>query len=231
MRQWNKIYKSEGAGFTSSLGYWSQLVSFLKAKKVNSILDLGCGTGSHMLELAKQGFQVSGFDVSQKGIDIAQQQFNQNNLKADFKVGSMHERLPFSDDFFDAVLSLRTINHGTKRELEYTIGEIYRVVKPNGYLFLTTIKIPGRKKILGLTKLNGLPVEIIAPYTYKPVAGREVGITHFMFNKQSLSEMFRNFQIQNMWVEYGKKHWERYYCMLAQKPRFFELIGHEQFHC
>lgn len=217
MKQWDKIYKSEGLSFTSNLSYWPQLISFLKTQKIHTILDLGCGTGFHMLELAKQGFRVTGFDLSKKAINIAKKRFNKKSIEADFKVGSMHEKFPFPNDYFDSILSLRTINHATKKELKYTISEMYRVIRPGGYLFLTTIKIPGRKKILGPTKLNNLPVEIIAPYTYKPTAGREVGITHFMFNKRLLRKMFASFQVHNIWIEYGKKHWEKYYCMLAQK--------------
>jgi len=71
MKQWDKIYKLEGLSFTSNLSYWPQLISFLKTQKINTILDLGCGTGFHMLELAKQGFRVTGFDLSKKAINIA----------------------------------------------------------------------------------------------------------------------------------------------------------------
>ena len=42
-------------------------------------------------------------------------------------------------------------------------------------------------------------------------------IVHFMFNKQLLRRMFHGFTLQNLWVEYGQKRWEKYYCLLAQK--------------
>ena len=37
----------------------------------NSILDIGCGTGSHALELAKRGYRVTGVDLSQSMLDQA----------------------------------------------------------------------------------------------------------------------------------------------------------------
>jgi SAM-dependent methyltransferase len=41
--------------------------------KPNSVLDIGCGTGTHSLELAKRGYKMTGVDLSQSMIDIAKQ--------------------------------------------------------------------------------------------------------------------------------------------------------------
>ena len=38
---------------------------------VNDILDIGCGYGRHSIDLAKQGFRVTGIDISQRAIEIA----------------------------------------------------------------------------------------------------------------------------------------------------------------
>ena len=217
MNQWNTIYHSEGIKFSSNLDYWSSLIDFLKKNKCKNVLDLGCGVGSHALQLTKNGFSVTGFDISEEGVKVARKLFSETKLKGEFVVGSIHNEFPFAENTFDCVLSLRTINHATKDEIEFTANEIFRVLKPGGFLFLTTIKIPGRKNILGPTKLNSLCVEIIAPFTYRPIDGKEIGITHFMFNKQLIKRMFRRFTISKLWVEFGQKHWEKYYCLLARK--------------
>jgi 2-polyprenyl-3-methyl-5-hydroxy-6-metoxy-1,4-benzoquinol methylase len=220
MNQWNTIYHSEGLKFSSNLDYWSSLIDFLKKNNCNNVLDLGCGAGSHALQLAKNGFSVTGFDISEEGIEVAREIFSETKLKAEFIVGSMHNEFPFAQNTFDCILSLRTINHGTRDKIEFAANEIFRVLKPGGYLFLTTIKISGRKNILGTTKLNGLGVEIIAPFTYRPTEGKEMGITHFMFNKKLIKEVFREFTIHKLWVEFGQRRWERYYCLLAQKSPY-----------
>jgi ubiquinone/menaquinone biosynthesis C-methylase UbiE len=217
MSRWDKIYRQEGESFKSELSYRPDLINLLKENQCRRVLDLGCGTGAHALKLAQEGFQVTGFDVSPKAIDLARSLFKKNNCQAKFVIGSMHQQFPFAANSFDCVLSLRTINHGTRKQIKFTLNQIWRVLRPKGYLFLTTIKILGRKKIPGPTKLNGLPVNIIAPYTYQPTAGKEVGITHFMFNQALLKQMLAKFKIKNLWLEQGSKHWEKYYCVLAQK--------------
>lgn len=218
MKQWNKIYKNLGKDFASKLTEWDKFVKFLKKNKVCKVLDIGCGTGEHLLSLAKEEFKVWGFDLSPEAIKIAKKSFAESNLAADLKVASMHKKFPYKDNGFDAVYSLRTLNHCKRENIEATIKEVCRVLRPGGLIFITVIKILGRKKIIGKTKLNTLPVEIIAPYTYIPLEGKEKGIIHFLFNKQLLREVFSQFKILDIWINYGSKPWEKYYCLLARKP-------------
>lgn len=218
MSQWDEIYQSEGIKYSSSLKYWSSLIRFFQQNDVDKVLDLGCGSGKHLLDLAKKGFRTYGLDVSQKAIYLAKQTFSNHKLKARFQIHSMHEKLPYPDNYFDATISLRTINHGTINQIKMLIEEIKRIIRPGGYIFITTLMIPGRKKRLGLTTLNSLSVKMIEPRTFIPLEGKETGVIHYIFNKEILLRVFSDFQIIKFWIEYGQKKWERYYCLLAQKP-------------
>lgn len=218
MSKWDSIYQSEKDNFSSSLESLKNIMLFFKKNNVHSILDLGCGIGEHSLYLAKNGFDVVGFDISSEAIKLAKQKLDkEKNLSVKFLQGSMYNKLPSKDNYFDAVISLRTINHGTQEQIWYIISEIYRILKKDGYIFITVIKINGRKNILGETKLNNLPVKMIAPYTYIPLEGKEKGILHFMFNKKVLFAFFKKFKVIKFWINQGVRHWENYYCLLAQK--------------
>ena len=55
-------------------------------KNIQNILDIGCGTGSHSVLLAKKGFSITGIDRSKQALDIAREKFNANNQKGEFLI-------------------------------------------------------------------------------------------------------------------------------------------------
>lgn len=215
--QWNKIYRTGGAKYSSRLKYWPSLIKFFKQNNVNKVLDVGCGAGKHLFGLARRGFEVYGMDSSNEGIAAARRIFTSQGWTADFKVHSLPKPLPYPKEYFDTVISLRTLNHGTIRQIKKSVKEIKKVIKPAGYIFVTSLMIPGRKAQSGLTTLNSLPVKMVKPRTYIPLAGKETRIIHYIFNKKILRDVFKDFQIIKLWIEYGQKKWERYYCLLGQK--------------
>lgn len=217
LNQWNKIYQIQGAKYSSRLKYWPSLIKFFRQNNVNRVLDVGCGAGKHLLYLARRGFEVYGVDKSEEGITLARQTFTDYGLPADFKVHSLPRSLPYPKNYFDAVISLRTLNHGTIGQIKKSVNEIKTVIRPGGYIFVTSLMISGRKRQWGATTLNSLPVKMIKPRTYIPLVGKETGIIHYLFNKKILLGLFKDFQIIKFWVEYGQKKWERYYCLLGQK--------------
>ncbi len=60
-----------------------------RRKKLKSLLDVGCGTGSHALILSKCGYSVTGIDVSKAMIEKAREKSKKQNIKADFFVQDM----------------------------------------------------------------------------------------------------------------------------------------------
>jgi ubiquinone/menaquinone biosynthesis C-methylase UbiE len=102
----------------------------------STVLDLGCGTGKHSLFLASEGFQVHATDLAETGIKIAREKAKSLGISnIHFKQHDMRE-IPFADRFFDAVLCIWTIYHGTRDDIRKTVQEIYRVLKPDS-TFLT----------------------------------------------------------------------------------------------
>lgn len=62
-------------------------------------IDFGCGTGTASLYLAKLGFDVKGFDVSPKAIEMANKNMKALNLKAQFKACDLTELTDLDADF------------------------------------------------------------------------------------------------------------------------------------
>jgi SAM-dependent methyltransferase len=81
-----------------------KLVSLLKIRKNDRILDLCCGTGRHSLELAGKGYDVVGVDRTPSFIEKAKQNAKKDNLEVEFVVGDMREFC--RPDSFNVVMNL-----------------------------------------------------------------------------------------------------------------------------
>ncbi len=67
------------------------------------ILDVGCGTGRHAIELSNRGYIVTGIDLSETQLARARQKAESHNLKIDFQKQDARN-LPFIDEFDVAIM-------------------------------------------------------------------------------------------------------------------------------
>ncbi|MGZ5498548.1 MAG: class I SAM-dependent methyltransferase [Candidatus Aminicenantales bacterium] len=58
------------------------------------ILDIGCGTGRHAIELARRGYRVTGIDLSPSQIERARAKTVKGGLAPDFRVGDARALRP-----------------------------------------------------------------------------------------------------------------------------------------
>jgi len=100
---------------------------------VRSILDLGCGNGNLSIKLSNIGYDVTGCDPEESAINIA------NSIKSNavFKLlGVYDEPTALGSSKFDLVLASEVVEHlFLPRKLP---SFAYNVLKPNGFLVLTT---------------------------------------------------------------------------------------------
>ena len=67
------------------------------------ILDVGCGTGRHSIELTKRGYNVTGIDLSESQLERAKQKVALDNLSIDFQKQDARN-LNFDRDFDAAIM-------------------------------------------------------------------------------------------------------------------------------
>ena len=101
------------------------------------VIDLGCGTGRHVLELAKAPANVLGADMSRddirKGRYLLEIMRRRGEVKARVHwLQAAGERLPFVDAAFDRVICTETLEH--VRDDLVLARELARVLKPGGIL-------------------------------------------------------------------------------------------------
>ena len=95
---------------------------------MKDFLDLGCGLGRHSVLFAKNGFNVSCFDISEEAINRTKQWCEEENLKCNYKVGDML-LLPYKDNSFDCILCRNVISHTDTEGIKKIIKELKRVLK------------------------------------------------------------------------------------------------------
>ena len=170
MKQWDEIYKQYGKFPVNPQEGIEKVVQIFKEHNVKRVLDLGCGSGRHIIYLAERGFEVYGIDIAEMGIKITKDWLDEKNLKADLKIGSIYETLPYEDKFFDAVISIRVIYHARIEDIRKAIKEIERVLKPRGLVFVTV-----RKRV---PKTKRLKFSTFDARTYVPLEGDELSLIH-----------------------------------------------------
>ncbi len=67
------------------------------------IIDIGCGTGRHSIELAKRGYVVTGIDLSETLLIRAREKAQEANVKVDFQHHDARN-LPFENQFHVAIM-------------------------------------------------------------------------------------------------------------------------------
>lgn len=110
---------------------------FIRPGENRRLLDLGCGTGIGLKELAKYGTNF-GVDFSPLALEFCRERGLER-----IALGN-GEALPFASNSFDAIMSLDTFEHIPDHETAY--GEALRVLKPGGILVMS---VPAFKWLWG----------------------------------------------------------------------------------
>ena len=99
------------------------------------VLDVGCGTGRHAIELAKAGAAVTGVDFSRGMLDKARSK--SGALEVRFIHQDASGPLPFEPQSFDRVLSCLVVDH--VQDLTTFFGELHRVCRADGFIVVSVM--------------------------------------------------------------------------------------------
>ena len=199
---WDGIFAQHGRVFTEPHEDMPGIVQLLNGRGANTVLDLGSGTGRHVVYLARNGFSVFGLDNSPEGIKATRQWLADEGLSAELRLQSMTERIPYGDAFFDAIVSVQVIHHADIATIRGIVEEVNRVLKRGGFLFVTVPQL----------RNQGETFEQLEPNTYIPLDGPERGLPHHYFTPEELREVFGGYDIEDIHLD----AWD-HYCMLAFK--------------
>ncbi len=104
------------------------------------ILDVGCGTGRHSIELAKRGYNVVGIDLSEAQLKRAKEKANEQGVKIIFKQCDACN-MPFDKEFDLAICMCEggfTLVENDDKDYEI-LKSVSKALKSGGKFILTTM--------------------------------------------------------------------------------------------
>lgn len=127
-------YLQESLSYENYFNNKTSDINKLSAK--GKLLDIGCGPGTFIKLAKKSGWDIVGLDTSKYSADICRQQ-NLPVICGEIKSSKLKK------DSFDFITAFQLIEHSS--EPNGLLNEAYRLLKPGGYLVLTT---PNKKGFL-----------------------------------------------------------------------------------
>lgn len=201
--------------FTRWLGRQKQTVD---SSQFTTVLDVGCGNGRNLIFLAREfGLAGTGYDISKAA--IAQAVAASKGLPIRYTARSIAGALTVPDASQDIVLDMMTSHFLTTAERTALRDEIYRCLKPGGFLFMKTfLKDDDLHSKRLLTEFPGTeegtyihPVMGVSEYVYS-----EAELTDFLGEKFTIHKIYRS----HKHAFRGQARKRRTITIYAEKDRF-----------
>lgn len=135
----NPAYQNQYFSSHSGKYILNYIERYLNLGKVQFILDFGCGPGyfiEHLIKVCSAG-KCYGLDFSRESVDQVNKKFRNNPR---FGKAIYADKLPSSleGSSMELVVSIEVIEHLDDYQLSSMLKEIYRILKPEGYVVITT---------------------------------------------------------------------------------------------
>jgi 2-polyprenyl-3-methyl-5-hydroxy-6-metoxy-1,4-benzoquinol methylase len=147
MKQWyEELFEDYGMkydheSFTQgTMGECDFLEKEIGFNKESKILDIGCGTGRHSIELTRRGYTIIGIDLSDSQLKRAKEKAAEQSLKIVFEKQDARN-LPFSHEFDLAIMLCEgAFPLMETDEMNFKILQnAAKALKPEGKLIFTTL--------------------------------------------------------------------------------------------
>jgi len=152
-------------------------------------IDVGCGLGRHLEPLFMEYKSCVGLDISRTAAETTR---GRTNPSISIIRGSM-TNLPFSNGAANVILTWRCIYLLKIDQIEQAISEIYRVLRPGGYLLCSIRSTTNTLYYVGREK--GKQIE---PGTFRYPVEEFQGATYHFFTEDEIRQRFHKFEIDDL---------------------------------
>ncbi|WP_392562767.1 bifunctional 2-polyprenyl-6-hydroxyphenol methylase/3-demethylubiquinol 3-O-methyltransferase UbiG [Orbus sturtevantii] len=111
-----------------------------------NVLDVGCGGGILSESLAKLGADVTGLDLAEASLNVANNHAKTNQLTINYIKSSIEEYAEHAEKQYDIITCMELLEHVP--DPSSIINACAKLLKPQGKLFLSTINRNYKAKLL-----------------------------------------------------------------------------------
>ena len=167
-----------------------KLLKFLNLKKGSRLIELGCGTGRFVLFLLKNGFRVTGIDISQISLDVLKDKANKFRLNKNLKLVLDDFKKPILKNSFDGALCISTFHLLSDKESKRIkiLSNLTDSLKKGGRLFVI--------------EPNPLNILFYSFYLFHPKTDWNIEKHFIKSNERNLRRIFNNLGLEKIEVDY-----------------------------
>lgn len=112
-----------------------ELLEFIKSQPPGRAIDIGCGTGTNVITLARAGWKVSGVDFAPRAIQLAKQKIRNSGVLAELSVRDA-TKLSGIRGPFDFALDIGCFHSFTQNDQLKYLEQLDRILTPGGFWLL-----------------------------------------------------------------------------------------------
>lgn len=109
-----------------------ELLDFIGQHTPGRAIDIGCGTGTNVITLAKAGWQVTGVDFAPRAIHLAKQKIRATGIRAELSVNDATNLRGISGPY-DLALDIGCFHGIPKYGQSKYLKQLDRILAPNGF--------------------------------------------------------------------------------------------------
>ncbi len=183
MTDWNELHKTMNVK-----GPHPKVVSFVGEylKPGMKVLDLGCGKGRHSIYCAEKGLDVFAVDISDNALNVLEK--GKGKLPIEI-IQSDIKKMPFSEDYFDAIITVNVINHGYWKDIRAYFKEATRVLKRGALLHVIGLPIEF------LEDSRTEKTEELEPGTFVKINSPDGDLPHHGLTQDEVRELLKDYKI------------------------------------
>ena len=191
-------YLNDDCGYEN----WSQyLIEKLSRYPLEKGIDIGCGGGWFTRAFQKQGYNMTGLDISPEMLDFAQETAIKQGVRSEYLLGDIAKtKLPARFDFATAINDC--VNYIPKNKLSAAFKNVRGCLKKGG-IFLFDISSPCKfkQKIANTVSVDDRDEVTYISFNKEEADGVSMDVTLFVKRKDGAFERLEEYHRQYAYVQ------------------------------